>query len=151
MNLLKNHLGKVSKQLAEKINCDIFEKLQFNQWCNTDVVLKWFNNITDKSNRTFFQFEIKELYPSVTENISHQTLRFVKQHTNIDKNDLRIINDCLKLLLFIDNKTWKNKSTDSSFDVTIVSFHRAGVYKLVGLYIQSKLEKILPKSNFGLY
>ena len=135
----------MSKQLAEKMNCDTFEKLQFNQWCNTNVVLKWFNNITDKSKHTFFQFEIKELYPSVTENIPHQTLRFAKQHTNIDKNDLPIINDCRKLLLFIDNKTWKDKSTDSSFDVAIVSFDRAGVCKLVGLYIQSKLEKILPK------
>ena len=31
------------------------------------------------------------------------------------------------------------------------SFDRAEICELVGLYIQSKLEKILPKSNFGLY
>ena len=31
------------------------------------------------------------------------------------------------------------------------SFDGAEIYELVGLYIQSKLEKILPKSNFGLY
>ena len=31
------------------------------------------------------------------------------------------------------------------------SFNGAEICKLVGLYIQSKLEKILPKSNFGLY
>ena len=31
------------------------------------------------------------------------------------------------------------------------SFDGAEICELVGLYIQSKLEKILPKSNFGLY
>ena len=41
--------------------------------------------------------------------------------------------------------------TDSYFDITMGSFNGAEICKLVGLYIQSKLEKILPKSNFGLY
>ena len=27
----------------------------------------------------------------------------------------------------------------------------AGICELVGLHVQSKLDKILPKSNFGLY
>ena len=32
INPSKNELGKVSKQLVEKINSDIIEKLQFNQY-----------------------------------------------------------------------------------------------------------------------
>ena len=40
---------------------------------------------------------------------------------------------------------------DSCFDVTMCSFDGAEICELVGLYIQSKLEKILPKSNFRLY
>ena len=116
---IKNELGKLSKHLVEKLNSDIIEKLQLNQWRNTNPVLKWFNNITDKSNCSFIQFDIKEFYPSITENILHQTFKFAKQHTNIDKNDLRIINHCRKSLLFSDNKTWKKKTTDSCFDVTI--------------------------------
>ena len=39
----------------------------------------------------------------------------------------------------------------SCFDGTMGSFAGAEICKLVGLYIQSKLEKILPKPNFGLY
>ena len=31
------------------------------------------------------------------------------------------------------------------------TFDEAEICKLVGLYVQSKLEKIFPKSNFGLY
>ena len=64
-----------------------------------------------------------------------------KQHTNIEKNDLRIINHCRKSLLFSDNKTWKKKSTDSCFDVTMGRFDWAEIYELVGLYVQSKLER----------
>ena len=63
---IKNELGKLSKQLVEKINSDIIEKLQLNQWRNTNAVLKLFNNITDKSNCSFIQFDIKEFYPSIT-------------------------------------------------------------------------------------
>ena len=151
ISLSKNEFGKVSKQLVEKINSGIIEKLQLNQRRNTDAVLKWFNNITDKSNCSFIQFDIKEFYPSITENILHQTFKFAKQHTNIDKNDLRIINHCCKSLLFSDNKTGKKKATDACFDVIMGGFDGAEICELVGLYIQSKLEKILPKSNFGLY
>ena len=38
-----------------------------------------------------------------------------------------------------------------AFDVTVGSFDGAEIWELVGLYIQSKLEKILLKSNFGFY
>ena len=59
INPSKNELGKVSKQLVGKITSDIIGKLQLNQWRNTNAVLKWFNNITDKSNCSFIQFDIK--------------------------------------------------------------------------------------------
>ena len=42
----------------EKINTDIIAKLQFSQWRNSYIVLKWFNNIIDKSNCSFIQFDI---------------------------------------------------------------------------------------------
>ena len=118
INSSKNKSAKVNKQL--------------NQWRNTDAVLKWFNNITDKSNCSFIQFDIKEFYPSITENILHQTFKFAKQHTNIDKNDLRIINHYRKSLHFSDDKNWKKKTTESCFDVTTGSFDGAEIYELVG-------------------
>ena len=55
------------------------------------------------------------------------------------------------MLLFSDNKTWKKKTTEGCSDVTVGSFYGAEICELVGFYIQSKLKKILPKSNFGLY
>ena len=61
------------------------------------------------------------------------------------------MNHYRKSLLFYDYKTWNKKSTDSCFDVTVGSFDGAEMCELVGLYMKSKLEKILPKSNFELY
>ena len=51
-------LGKVRKQLVEKRNSDIIDKLQFNQWCNNNAILKCFNNITGKSGCSFIQFDM---------------------------------------------------------------------------------------------
>ena len=56
-----------------------------------------------------------------------------------------------KSLLFFSNKTWKKKSTESYFDISISSFDGAEICELAGLYIQSNLENILPKTNFGFY
>ena len=61
----------MSKQLLEKIDPDIIEKIQFNQWRNTDAILKWLNNITDRNNCSFIQFDINEFYSSATDNILH--------------------------------------------------------------------------------
>ena len=77
-------------------------------------------------------------------------IEFAKLHTTIDDKDLRLIMHCRKSLLLFSNDTWKKKSTDSCFDVTMDSFDGAEIYELVRLYIQSNLENILPKTNFGL-
>ena len=58
---------------------------------------------------------------------------------------------CRKSLLFLGKETSKKKSTESCFDVTMGSFDGAEICELVGLYIQSNLKNILPKTNFGLY
>ena len=77
-------------------------------------------------------------------------IQFARLHATIDDKDLRLIMHCKKSLLFFGNETWKKKSTESCFDVTMGSFDGAEICELVGLYIQSNLENILPKTNFGL-
>ena len=78
-------------------------------------------------------------------------IQFAKLHSTTDDKDLRLIMHCGKSLLFFRNETWRKKSTESCFDVTMGSFDGAEICELVGLYIQSNLETILPKTNFGLY
>ena len=137
INPSKSELGKVSKQLLEKTLTLLTNYNLIS--VNIDVVLKSFNNITDKSNCSLIQFDIKEFNPSITGDILHQTLEFAKQHTNIDKNDLRIINHCRKSSLFSDNNTWKKKSTDSCFDVTMGSLDGVEeICELLGLYWKTR-------------
>ena len=151
INLAKNELGKVSKLIIEKINKKLISELHFNQWKNTNSVLKWFIDISNKKDCSFIQLDIKEFYPSTNEDILTNAIQFAKLHTTIDDKDLRLIMHYRKSLLFFGNETWKKKSTESCFDVTMGSFDGAEICELVGLYIQSNLENILPKTNFGLY
>ena len=43
------------------------------------------------------------------------------------------------------------KKCKANFDVTMGAYDGAGVAEFVGLYILSKLEKIIPQENIGLY
>ena len=70
----------MSKQIVGKINSDIIEKLKLNHWRIINAVLKSFSNVTDKSISRFIQFDMKEIYPSITENILQQTLKFAKKN-----------------------------------------------------------------------
>ena len=45
----------------------------------------------------------------------------------------------------------EEKTTINCFDVTMVSYDCAEVYKLVGTFILSKLRNIIGKKNTGLY
>ena len=40
---------------------------KYNQWTNTNEVIHWFSNISDKQNCKFIQFNIKEFYHSISE------------------------------------------------------------------------------------
>ena len=113
--------------------------------------MKWFIDISNKKDSSSIQLDIKECYPSINEDILTNAIQFAKLHTTIDCKDLHLIMHCRKSLLFFKNETWEKKSGESFFDVTMGSFDDAEICKLVGLYIQSNLENILPKNNFGLY
>ena len=113
--------------------------------------MKWFIDISNKKDCSFIQLDIKEFHQSINKDILTNAIQFAKLHTTIDDKDLRLIMHYRKSLLFFGNETWKKKSTESCFDVTMGSFDGAEICELVGLYIQSNLENILPKTNFGLY
>ena len=53
INPSKNEIGKISKIVLEKINKKLLKELDFNQWRNTDGVIRWFRNIPNKSECKF--------------------------------------------------------------------------------------------------
>ena len=115
INPTKNELGKISKKIIEQINQEILKKNDVNQWKNTSNVINWFNNIENKKDCSFIQFDIKEFYPSITEEILEKAISFAKSLMDIDDHKIRTIKHCRKSLLFHNNVAWKKKTTTSCF------------------------------------
>ena len=60
INPCKTELGRVSKNILDKINTNIRNSLNPNQWKNTDDVTTWFNQIKNKQNSRFIQTGLPE-------------------------------------------------------------------------------------------
>ena len=80
INPCKSGLGKISKIILENINKALIEKLNVNQWKNTDMVIHWLKSIVQKSKCYFIQFDVIEFYLSITEKILEDPTVFAKQH-----------------------------------------------------------------------
>ena len=78
MNLGEYGRGKISKKVIQQINQEILKKTDVNQWKNTSNVINCFNNIESKKDCSFIQFDIKEFYPSITEEILEEAISFCK-------------------------------------------------------------------------
>ena len=141
INVTKNEMGEISKKMIEQINQEIQKKANVNQWKNTSNVINWFNNIENKKDCSFIQFDIKEFYPSITEEILEEAISFGKSLIDIDDHKIRTIKHFRKPLLFYNNVAWKNETTTSCFDLTIGSYDVAEVCKLVGIIFFIKTGK----------
>ena len=147
INPCKPELGKVSKQLVEKIVYDVKTATNIKHWKNTNDVVSWFNSIENKCKHVFISFDICDFYPSITNKLLEKSLTFASQFSNISVEDIRIIKHTKKTTLFKDSTPWAKKSSD--FDVTMGSFDGAEVCELVGLYLPSQLQHL--DMNVGLY
>lgn len=150
LNPAKSEIGKISKYHMQRINDDIRKKINVNQWQNTSTVISWFKNIANKQRSKFFQFDIVEFYPSITENLLHKALVFAKSNCNIDDNIIDIIMHARKSLLFNKDEEWM-KINSSLFDVTMGSYDGAEVCELVGLFILNEMKNKFNGINIGLY
>ena len=91
INPTKNELGKISKKIIKKINQEILKKTDVNQWKNTSNVINWFNNIENKKDCSFIQYDIKEFYPSITEEILEKAISFAKSLMDIDNHKISFV------------------------------------------------------------
>ena len=151
INPTKSELGKVSKQILDRINSEIREKTKLNQWKNTKDVTNWFTNIPDKKKHSFASFDINSFYPSITESLLSKAISFAKKYVTISDRDTDIITHCRKSLLFDNETAWTKKDQNNMFDVTMGSFDGAEVCELVGLFILNILSDKYGKNNVGLY
>ena len=117
----KSNLGKVSKQKLEKINRIMLQHLNVNQWKNSTSLIKWFTVLENKTDCIFIKFDVREFYPSITEDILISSLSFANKNQNKLEEDIRKINHCRKSLFFSSNHPWKNKDAEGYFDLTMES------------------------------
>lgn len=151
INPSKNELGKISKSILERVNKQLMNELNVNQWKNTSDVITWFKNLTQKHKCKFIQLDIKEFYPSISQETLEDALSFARKHATLTAEEIRIVTHCRKSLLFNKDQTWKKKDTESCFDVTMGSYDGAEVCELVGTHILSSVKEKIKNIEMGLY
>ena len=157
INPAKTKIGNISKQLLEKLNCEIREVTGLQQWRSTEEVLGWFENIKNKSRLSFMQIDIVEFYPSISELTLNKALKFASKTLNrqISQKTIDIIRNSRNAFLFTNtdkiDKTnpWRKKT--GQFDVTMGAPDGAEVCELIGLMILYTMKEQFPLLNFGLY
>ena len=90
----------------------------------------------------FVMFDIKDFYPSITQDLLNKALNFVSEYIYISKSR--------KSLLFDGCHTWIKKQ-GGLFDVSMGAYDGAEVCELVGTYMLNLLSKKYNKNDFGLY
>ena len=78
---------------------------------------RWFKNIRNKSNASFFVFEIESLYLSISLKLLDNAISFSKSICNISEQDMLIIVQARGTLLFNDGEPWVKKTGNEEFDV----------------------------------
>ena len=150
INPAKNEIGRISKDILDDINQQLRSKFRTNQWKNTQSVITWFKNLKNKKSLKFIVFDIENFYPSISEKLLGDALRFAKEHVKIKKADMDTILHARKSLLYKQGEPWMKKDS-GIFDVTMGAYDGAEVCELVGIYLLSILATKCDKENIGLY
>ena len=148
INPTKSEVGKISKQILERINSKIRLATKIHQWKNTYDVIDWFKNINSKSEHSFICFDVCEFYPSINEELLTKALHYADNFDAITEEEKNIILHAKQSLLYNESRAWCKKG-DTNFDVTMGSFDGAETCELIGLFILSQMQHL--DINVGLY
>ncbi len=148
INPTKSEIGKISKEILDRVNNNIIKATKFNQWKNTSSVIKWFNDIKNKKDHNFISFDVVEFYPSISQDLLNKALNFASSYDNITDDEKDIIIHAKNSILIHDQQPWQKKG-DTTFDVTMGSFDGAETCELVGSFLLSQLQHL--NINVGLY
>jgi hypothetical protein len=150
MNPAKSNMGKVSKQILDEAVAAIKSQTKSNQWKNSSQVISWFKNLQNKTSLNFFKFDVVAFYPSISEQLFKDTISWAKQYYNFSEDNLSIVMNARKSFLFSNSEPWTKKDK-YHFDVTMGSYDGAEICELVGLFILSRLEDVIPQQHLGIY
>ena len=146
INPSKSKLGKISKHVLDKINKWLLSNAKLNKQKNTSDATSWLRNINNKKQSSFVNFDVENFYPSISEKLI-DAINFAKLSKNIKEQNLSIIMQSRKTLLFQNSEPWVKNLRNGNFDVTMGCNDAAQVYELVGSFILNKLTCIANKSD----
>ena len=150
INPSKSKLGKISKHVLDKINKSLLSNAKLNKLKNTSDATSWLRNINNKKQSSFVNFDVENFYPSISEKLI-DAINFAKLSKNIKEQNLSIIMQSRKTLLFQNSEPWVKNLRNGNFDVTMGCNDAAQVYELVGSFILNKLTCTANKSDITLY
>ena len=148
INPTKPEIGRVSKIILQKLVKQLRMKTGYNQWEDSYAAIQWFNSVKGNSNSRFIQFDIKDFYPSITEELLTSALNWARNYVTISEKDQNIIFQTKKSFLYNNGVPW-DKKVNPDCDVTMGSYDGAETCDIVGLYLLSKLQHL--DINIGLY
>lgn len=157
INPAKSQIGRISKQLLQKINKETREVTGLTQWQSTKAALDWFKKIPNKKRMRFMQMDICEFYPSINEKLLDRALDFASSQCKspIPAQTRKIIKHARKSLLFTDDPNSQQKipwtKKGGLFDVTMGAPDGAEICELVGLFLLNEVRTNIPDLTFGLY
>ena len=91
LNPTKSKLGKLSKNILQKINNEVSLNLKVNQCQNSSEVTEWFKNTPNKNAHTFTVFDIPEFCPSIKEDLLRDAVSFTQNCIGIHPNEIEVI------------------------------------------------------------
>ena len=112
---------------------------------------QWFKNIRNKNNASFFVFDIESFYLSGSLKLLDNAINISKSICNISEQDILIIMQARRTLLFNDGEPWVKKTSNEEFHVPVGCFDGVEICELVGIYNLNLLKSIIRKKNVGLY
>ena len=148
INPTKSEIGRISKEILDRINSKITRASKFNQWKNTASVIEWFKAIENKQHHSFICFDIVEFYPSISQDLLDRAVDFASAYDNITDDERNIIIHAKNSILIHKQQSWQKKG-DTAFDVTMGSFDGAETCELVGNFLLSQLQNL--DADIGLY
>ena len=85
INSSKSEICKISKSILDKINNSLVEKTKVNQWKNSANTIKWFKSIPNKKASSFFNFDVENFYPSISEKLMTDAISYAKSLIDVTK------------------------------------------------------------------
>ena len=148
LNPSKPELGKVSKQMLEKLNSKLRTKTELKQWRRTQETRDWFVSLERKHTLTFLKLDVEAFYPSISEELLMAAFEWAGTLVTVTEEEKEVVNATKKALLYVEGQPWTKKG-EREFDVSMGSYDGAEVCETVGLYMLSLLEPT--GVNLGLY